>query len=841
MKHLYALCVFIFTASASAQVAAANGYCNLGGAQSVTSGLSSSNYLQGIIPSCSVTVYLTGTTTLATIYADSNLTILNNPFTANAASSTNPGYWLFFAAINQGYDVVLSGGVSPNIYPSAVTLTALYPGTDIIAGITQLTGDVTAGPGNGAQVATVVRVNGAAIPTLATVLGSNSSSQLIAASTTGSGNVVLSASPTLTGTLTAAAANLSGAITLQNYTGYLYCNGSSSICNASTTVPYSSLSGTVPTWNQNTTGTAANITATSNTTLTSLVNLATVGTITTGTWNGTVVSTTFGGTGQNWSSSTGIPSLSSGTFSLLSTTGSGSVVLANGPTIGSIYITGVVTVGTLSVQPVSYFYGPIDATATGGATSSLNASSPVLSFIGSYYNSLSTDSDDTWTVKNVVGTGTTPTSTFTFAHLGSTGTASISMHYSISTGVITESGSTTNTFSGSVAGVALLSAINSGSAGVGIVGSITGAGGVGIQGSATSGTAIWGNATSGEGVYGSSTTNLGVHGGSLSGSAGYFVQEGTLTSSTTNSTLYVYRNQTLGSYTSTGAIISANDASGSGTDLMDLAVSSSNKFSVSALGAISTGVITESGSGTNLFTNTTSTGYSFVASFYQPNLPTSLPTYISIGVNSGTYNQSNLGFTYINNNSTANNGWAGVSNVDHIINWFGTGDVTIGTTTDSGYKLEVNGSLASGAITESSTSSNTFINTLSASTINSVFSCPNIPTSNGICSLALGQAHSNWNEILMYFNFNGSGSTTNSGSLGLYGNNNMINWFGTGDVTVATFTDSGYKFQVAGTTSVNSGTNQVYRCTTASTLPVGALTINTANCSASTATGLYVP
>jgi hypothetical protein len=43
---------------------------------------------------------------------------------------------------------------------------------------------------------------------------------------------------------------------------------------SSLSLPYSQLSGTIPTWNQNTTGTAANITATSNSTLTSLPNLA---------------------------------------------------------------------------------------------------------------------------------------------------------------------------------------------------------------------------------------------------------------------------------------------------------------------------------------------------------------------------------------------------------------------------------------------------------------------------------------------------------------------------------------------------------------------------------------
>ena len=55
-----------------------------------------------------------------------------------------------------------------------------------------------------------------------------------------------------------------------------------------------------PILNQNTTGnatTADNITATNNITLTSLSNLNTVGTITTGVWNGTVIDIAHGGTG----------------------------------------------------------------------------------------------------------------------------------------------------------------------------------------------------------------------------------------------------------------------------------------------------------------------------------------------------------------------------------------------------------------------------------------------------------------------------------------------------------------------------------------------------------------
>jgi hypothetical protein len=76
--------------------------------------------LQGIIPSCTVTVYLTGSTTLAT-------TSPQSPFTANMNGSIPPIY----AAINQGYDVVLSGGIAPNTYPAPVTLTGLYPGQSI--------------------------------------------------------------------------------------------------------------------------------------------------------------------------------------------------------------------------------------------------------------------------------------------------------------------------------------------------------------------------------------------------------------------------------------------------------------------------------------------------------------------------------------------------------------------------------------------------------------------------------------------------------------------------------------------------------------------------------------
>lgn len=104
--------------------AAIQGHSYLGGTQAQVSGLSSTNYLNGIIPHATITVYLTGTQTLATIYADASNTPLSNPFTSNAVGSSNPGGWIFFAAINQGYDVVASGGIAPNIYPHPITLCA---------------------------------------------------------------------------------------------------------------------------------------------------------------------------------------------------------------------------------------------------------------------------------------------------------------------------------------------------------------------------------------------------------------------------------------------------------------------------------------------------------------------------------------------------------------------------------------------------------------------------------------------------------------------------------------------------------------------------------------------
>lgn len=156
MKLALAILAVLFLVPHShAQVGAFTNYCSQGASQATTSGLKSTNYQLGAIPSCAVTVYLTGTTTKATIYSNSSSTPLTNPFTATTA-----GQWLFYASITSCYDVTMSGGFPPNSFISPVTLTGLCGvGSSAGAGITALTGDGTA-TGPGSVLFTLATVNG---------------------------------------------------------------------------------------------------------------------------------------------------------------------------------------------------------------------------------------------------------------------------------------------------------------------------------------------------------------------------------------------------------------------------------------------------------------------------------------------------------------------------------------------------------------------------------------------------------------------------------------------------------------------------------------------------------
>ncbi len=81
-----------------------SGYCEQGGQVTVTGGISSVTKVQQSYPQCTITVYLAGTLTLATVYSDNSGTAKANPFTASTA-----GYWFWYAN-NGTYDVKMSGG-----------------------------------------------------------------------------------------------------------------------------------------------------------------------------------------------------------------------------------------------------------------------------------------------------------------------------------------------------------------------------------------------------------------------------------------------------------------------------------------------------------------------------------------------------------------------------------------------------------------------------------------------------------------------------------------------------------------------------------------------------------
>lgn len=99
------LCLLAWVPTLSGN-AATRGWCEEGNQTVATGGQTSSTKVQKSLPSCTITVYLAGTVTPATIYSDNagSPTPLANPFTA-----LSNGSWKFYAAAGL-YDVVMSGG-----------------------------------------------------------------------------------------------------------------------------------------------------------------------------------------------------------------------------------------------------------------------------------------------------------------------------------------------------------------------------------------------------------------------------------------------------------------------------------------------------------------------------------------------------------------------------------------------------------------------------------------------------------------------------------------------------------------------------------------------------------
>lgn len=94
------------------------GLCTRGGQVIQTAGAGSSQKAEMVVPSCTVTIYIAGTLTPATIYADRATvpTPKANPFTASTS-----GEWFFYATQGR-YDIRLSGGTpAAQAYPAPVT------------------------------------------------------------------------------------------------------------------------------------------------------------------------------------------------------------------------------------------------------------------------------------------------------------------------------------------------------------------------------------------------------------------------------------------------------------------------------------------------------------------------------------------------------------------------------------------------------------------------------------------------------------------------------------------------------------------------------------------------
>lgn len=110
--------------------ARASGFCQLGNKTILVLGYrsSTSTPVQLSCPAATVTVYLTGTVTLATIYSNNSGTVLANPFTIGISPETSSiGYWFFYAD-NGNYDVQFSGtGVATPFKLTAVPV--VDPGT----------------------------------------------------------------------------------------------------------------------------------------------------------------------------------------------------------------------------------------------------------------------------------------------------------------------------------------------------------------------------------------------------------------------------------------------------------------------------------------------------------------------------------------------------------------------------------------------------------------------------------------------------------------------------------------------------------------------------------------
>jgi hypothetical protein len=133
LTYLALLMLLLSTSSWAAQEKL-QGWCQYGGQTVTVGGVASTDTWQESYPSCTVTVYDTGTVNAATIYSDEGVTPKANPFVADST-----GYWFFYAA-DGDYDVKFSGGGIPVAFTlSDFKLFASGSGISSLGGLTGAT------------------------------------------------------------------------------------------------------------------------------------------------------------------------------------------------------------------------------------------------------------------------------------------------------------------------------------------------------------------------------------------------------------------------------------------------------------------------------------------------------------------------------------------------------------------------------------------------------------------------------------------------------------------------------------------------------------------------------
>ncbi len=135
--------LFLLISSLSFGRGLLSGFCEQGGERVNTLGAQSTTLVQRSFSACTITVYLPGTLTLATLYSDDSSTPKANPFVASPA-----GYWYFYAG-DSNYDIKISGAGILNPFYRYGTIS-----TGAGSAITSLTGDVIA-TGPAAALATI--------------------------------------------------------------------------------------------------------------------------------------------------------------------------------------------------------------------------------------------------------------------------------------------------------------------------------------------------------------------------------------------------------------------------------------------------------------------------------------------------------------------------------------------------------------------------------------------------------------------------------------------------------------------------------------------------------------